>query len=124
MLDISLVPEQTVEANGTGPEVELGTAAGRKLLLTLRITRILEQESLDVAVFSSADKTTWSAKPIIAFPQKFYAGEFQILLDLSQHPDAKYLRAAWTVARWGRGRPTPKFTFSAQARELAGEAAA
>src|SRR5258708_34423286 len=105
MPDLILVPDQTVEANGQGSEIELGAAAGRKLLLTLRITRILEQESLDVGVFSSADKTTWSPKPIISFPQKFYAGEYQILLALSQHPDANYLRAGCTQARWQSGRP-------------------
>ncbi|SRR6266404_5651745 len=118
MPDTALIPDQTVEANGQGPEVELGAAAGRKLMLTLRVTRILEQESLDVAIFSSDDKATWSPKPILSFPQKFYAGESQILLDMTEHPDAKYLRGAWTLARWGRGRPTPKFTFSVEMREL------
>ncbi len=124
MLDLTLIPEQVVEANGTGPEIDLGDAAGKKFLLTLRITRILEQEALDVSVFGSEDKTTWSAKSIAAFPQKFYAGEHQILLDLTGHPGVKYLRGAWTLNRWGRGRSTARFTFSLQIRELAAAAAA
>jgi hypothetical protein len=124
MLDVTLIPEQAVEANGTGPEVDLGDASGKRFLLTLRITRILEQESLDVSVFGSEDKATWGAKALVAFPQKFYAGEYQILLDLTGHPGVKYLRGAWTLSRWGRGSLTPRFTFSLRTRELAAEAAA
>jgi hypothetical protein len=124
MLDLVLIPEQAVEANGSGPEIDLGAAAGKKFLLTLRITRILEQEALDVAVFGSEDKTIWSAKPIVAFPQKFYAGEHQVLLDLTAHPGVKHLRGDWKLGRWGRGRPTPRFSFSVQIRELAAELAA
>ena len=123
MAEIELIPEQTVQANGTGPEIDV-PASSRKFLLTLRITRQIEQESLDIGIHGSADKTTWSAKPIVAFPQKFYAGEYQILLDISEHADVKYLRGAWTLARWGRGRPAPRFTFSVTMRDLSGEAAA
>ena len=124
MLDLTLIPEQAVEANGAGPEIDLGDAAGKRFLLHLRITRILEQEALDVSIFGSEDKTTWGAKAIVAFPQKFYAGDTQILLDLTGHPGVKHLRGAWTLGRWGRGRPTPRFSFSLQIRELAAEAAA
>src|SRR6266404_4516156 len=123
-MELALIPDQTVEANGTGPEIELGDAAGKKFLLTLRITRQIEQSSLDVAVFGSEDKTTWGAKSLVAFPQKFYAGESQILLDLTGQPGIKYLRGAWTLGRWGRGRPTTRFTFSVQIRQVATSAAA
>jgi hypothetical protein len=113
-----------VEANGSGPEIDLGDAAGKKFLLILRITRIQEQESLDVSVFGSEDNATWGAKALAAFPQKFYAGEHQIILDLTGHPGIKHLRGGWTLGRWGRGRPTPRFAFSLQIRELAAKAAA
>ena len=118
MLDLTLIPEQTVEANGNGPEIELGAAAGHNFVLTLRITRQIEQASLDVSVFGSGDNATWTPKSIAAFPQKFYAGEYQILLDLAGHPEWKYLRGAWTLGRWGRGGPTARFGFSLQIREL------
>src|SRR5437016_3945391 len=122
MLDIALIPEQTVEAKGDGPEIELGAAAGKKFLLTLTITRQMEQESLDVGVYTSAPdvegKVAWSTKPHTAFPQKFYAGESQIMLDLSENPEVKAIRAGWTVGRWGRGKPTPRFSFSVRLREL------
>ncbi len=123
MLDIALVPDQTVEANGNGSEAELGPAAGHSFLATLRITRQVEQSSLDVGIYTSEDNAAWSAKPIAAFPQKFYTGEHQIVVDLSAHPGVKYVRAGWTVARWGRGLPTPRFGFSVRLKELASVAA-
>ena len=124
MLNTQLIPEQTIEASGDGPEIELGAAAGKKFLLTLNITRIIEQQSLDVSIWGSGDKTNWGQKALAAFPQKFYAGEHQILLDLSKNPEVKHLRGKWAVSRWGKGKPTPRFTFSLHIRELAGEAAA
>ncbi len=124
MLDTQLIPEQSVEAGGTGPEMELGDAAGKKFFLTLNIIRIVEQESLDVSVWGSEDKVNWGQKPLAALPQKFYAGTHQILLDLSEHPEIKYLRAKWGTNRWGRGALTPRFTFSVHIRQLADAAVA
>lgn len=106
-----LVLETKVEANGTGPTLDLGSAAGKTLLLTLGITKIVEQESLDVSIWGSADGTTWSPKPLIAFPQKFYVGTYTLLLDLSAKPDVKYIQARWQVSRWGVGSTTPMFQF-------------
>ncbi|MBI3667739.1 MAG: hypothetical protein HY236_16165 [Acidobacteria bacterium] len=106
-----LVPETKVEENGTGRVLELGASAGGTLLLTMGITKIVEQESLDVAILGSADGNDWPAKPLIAFPQKFYAGDYSILLDLSAHPEIRFLQAKWQVNRWGVGSQTPVFTF-------------
>ncbi len=124
MLDTFLVPEQAVEANGEGPPLELGAAAGQKYLLTLRITRIIEQESLDVSLWGSEDGANWGTAPLIAFPQKFYAGTHQLLLDLAEQPAVKFLRAQWKVNRWGKGQPTPHFTFSVAIQQLTAKAAA
>ena len=77
------------------------------LILTLGITRIIEQESIDIAIWGSADGTDWGAKPLVTFPQKFYCGTYQIVLDLSERPDVKYLRAKWAVNRWGKATQTP-----------------
>jgi hypothetical protein len=30
-------------------------------------------------------------------------------IDLSEHPDVKYLRAKWQVNRWGKGDSKPLF---------------
>lgn len=119
MLDGFLVPEITVEANGEGEPVAVGDAAGKTLLLTLAITRILEQQSLDVSVWGSADGQEWGEKPLIAFPQKFYEGVSQLLLDLSDSPDTKFLRTKWSVNRWGVGSPKPSFGFLLKVQEQA-----
>src|SRR5271154_4543011 len=90
MIDTFLVAENTVvSAKGDGPSVDLSGASGRVFLLTLEITKIIEQESLDVSVYGSADGAAWGAKAIAAFPQKFYNGESPLLLDLTGHPDVK-----------------------------------
>ena len=109
MLPGFLLPEVTIRAAGTGQPLDLGDSAGGVLLLTLGITRIIEQQSLDLSVWGSPDGTEWGAKPLVAFPQKFYCGTYQILLDLTQHREAKFLRVKWQAARWGKGDPKPLF---------------
>src|SRR5450755_2016504 len=111
MLPQFLLSETTVREAGTGPELNLSGQQGETLILTLGITRIIEQESIDISVWGSADGADWGAKPLISFPQKFYCGTYQLLLDLAQHADVKFLRAKWQVSRWGRGDPKPLFGF-------------
>jgi hypothetical protein len=119
MMEAFLVPEKTVvNAKGDGPALDVSGASGRVFLLTLSITSIIEQESLDVAIFGSADGATWAAKPIAAFPQKFYREEMPLLLDLTATPEVKFIRAHWEVARWGRGTETPMFEFHVSLREV------
>jgi hypothetical protein len=119
MMEALLVPEKTtVTAKGDGPALELKPAQGRVFLLTLAITNIIEQESLDVSVYGSADGATWDAKPITAFPQKFYREEVPLLLDLTARPEVKFIRSHWEVARWGRGSETPMFEFHVALREV------
>jgi hypothetical protein len=118
-MDALLVPAKTVvSAKGDGPSVDVSGAASRVFLVTLAITKIIEQESLDLSIFGSADDATWAAKPIAAFPQKFYCGEWPLLLDLTAHPDVKFVRSHWDVARWGRGTETPMFEFSVTLKEV------
>jgi len=118
MLPGFLLPETTIREAGNGSELDLGDTRGRVLLLTLGITRIIEQESLDVAVWGSADGKEWGAKSLLSFPQKFYCGTYQILLDLTQHPDLRYLRANWAAQRWGKGDNKPLFGFYVFAQEI------
>lgn len=122
MIETFLVPEKTVvSAKGDGPTVAVSDAVNRVFLLTLEITKIIEQESLDVALYGSADGTTWDAKAVVAFPQKFYRGETPLLLDLTAHPEIKFVRAHWEVARWGRGTETPMFEFGVRMKEVPAE---
>jgi hypothetical protein len=109
MLPNFLVQETIIREAGTSPELSVESTSGGLLLLTLGITRIIEQQSLDLTIWGSADNADWGAKPLISFPQKFYCGTYQILLDLSKHPDVRYVRAKWQVNRWGKGDPKPLF---------------
>ncbi len=104
-----LLPETTVREAGAGPEISLGGQQGETLILTLGITRIIEQESIDVSIWGSADGSDWSAQPLLSFPQKFYCGTYQMRLDLAERPDVKFLRAKWQVNRWGKGDSKPLF---------------
>ena len=106
-----LLPETTVREAGAGPVVEVGEARGGMLVLTLGITRILEKEHIDVAIWGSADGRDWGTIPIAAYPQKFYCGTYQMHLDLSTRPDVKYLRAQWNMGRWSVGKGRPLFTL-------------
>ena len=58
MVDGYLVPEKTVvTAKGSGAPLDVSGLGNRVLLLTLLITDIVEQESLDVSVWGSAVPT-------------------------------------------------------------------
>ena len=122
MIETLLVSENTsVSAKGDGPAVDVSGAASRVFLLTLDVTKIIEQESLEISIFGSPDGAAWGAKPIVSFAQKFYCGQSPLLLDLTKHPDVKFVRAHWEVARWGRGVETPMFEFGVAMREIPSE---
>ena len=111
MLPAFVLPETTIREAGAGPDLDLDGSQGTLILLTLGITRIIEQESLDVSIWGSADGKEWGVKPLVAFPQKFYCGTYQILLDLTGKPEVRYLRAKWQAQRWGRGELKPLFSI-------------
>jgi len=111
MMDLFLVPEKTVDADGESAPLELPENARKNYRLTLAITKIVEQESLDVSIWGSADGKEWGTTPLTAFPQKFYQGVYQLVLEMSNHPDTRFLKAKWHVNRWGVGDPKPRFSF-------------
>jgi hypothetical protein len=122
MIDTFLVAEKTVvNAKGDGPTVDVTSAVSRVFLLSLNITNIVEQESLDLSILGSPDGATWGAKPLAAFPQKFYRGEHPLLLDLTANSDVRFMRAHWEVHRWGRGSETPMFEFGLSIKEVPSE---
>lgn len=118
MLPEFLLPETTIREAGAGPAIALSANQGNVLTFTLGITRIIEQESLDVSIWGSPDGNDWGARPLLTFPQKFYCGTYQILLDLSERSDVQYLRAKWQVNRWGKGDPTPLFDLYLFVKDL------
>jgi hypothetical protein len=90
--------------------------------VTLTIDEVIEQESIEITVFTSADGTTWEAKPAATLPQKFYVGEYPLLVNLTATANARFVRAHWDVNRWGRGANTPRFVCGVRIREVTPEA--
>jgi hypothetical protein len=116
---VDLVAAKTVvTAKGDGAVIDVSAATSRIFLLALDITNIIEQESLDVSIYGSGDGAAWSPKAMVAFPQKFYREQSVLLLDLTTHPEVKFVRAHWDVARWGRGTETVMFEFGVTMREV------
>ena len=117
MLPNFLLPESIARADGTGPEIDLGPNQGKLLVLTLGINRIIEQESLEVSVWGSADGENWGVRPLATFPPKFYCGLYSTLLNLSGRPDLRYTRVQWKMSRWTRRESMPMFGFYVYAEE-------
>ncbi len=111
-----LLPESVARQDGSSAALALGAERCKPLLLTLGITRILEQQSLDMSVWGSPDQENWEL--IAAFPLKSYCGTYSLLLDLTRNPETRFLRAEWKMNRWGRGEDTaPLFGFYLLAEE-------
>jgi hypothetical protein len=106
-----------VEGAGQGAPLDLGALAGKAILLILQVDEVLEQESLHVSIWGSADGAHWGTQALFWFPQKFYVGVTPAALDLGQRPDIKFLQARWEANRWGRGVPRPHFKFGVEVQE-------
>ncbi len=114
-----LVASETVaETTGQGLAFELGPLVGKLVMIVLRVSEIVEQESLHVSVWGSANGQDWGAQALFWFPQKFYRGVTPAALDLGQRPEVRYLQARWEVNRWGRGNPRPYFKFGVEIQEV------
>jgi len=108
-----LLPETVAHQDGSGPEIAL-EQRGTPMLLTLGITRIIEDEVLDVTLWGSADRKNW--QQLVAFPQKFYCGDYSLMLDLSLYPEIRYLRTHWKMGCWTRDERKPLFGFHLSAK--------
>ena len=112
-----LLKERVVRSDGSGPVIELGSDAGKLHVLTLGITRIVEHQSLEVSVWGSADGEDWGLYPIARYPQKLYCGLYSTLLNLSSHPDVRYVRVQWKAHRLSKNDGAPLFGFYAYVEE-------
>ena len=112
-----LLPETVVHEGGTGPAIDVASCPDALILITLGITRIVEQQSLDLTVWGSLDGSEWGTKPLLTFPQKFYCGTYQMLFDLRDHPSVRTLRVKWQVNQWGKGDSKPAFGIYVVARQ-------
>jgi len=117
MLPNFLLPESIARADGMGPEMDLGSQRGKLLVLTLGITRILEQESLELSLWGSSDGEEWGQRPIATVPPKFYCGLYSTLLNLASRPDIRYVRVQWRMSRWSKAEQMPMFGFYVYAEE-------
>ncbi len=118
-MELELVRAGTrAESNGDGEKVDVSASSTRTFLCTLTITDQLEQESLDVSIWGSADGQSWGTKPLLKLPQQFYRGATKIILDLTLRGEVKYIRPRWELNRWGRVAPTPMFEFGLRLSEI------
>jgi len=118
-MDIPLIAADTrMEENGVGQTFDISSSATRTFLCTLTIAEQVEQESLDVSIWGSADGQNWGTKPLLKMPQGFYRGEARLVLDISLKPEVKFVRAKWELNRWGRVAPAPMFVAGCLLREI------
>lgn len=116
---LQLIPENTrMEANGEGTAFDISASATRTFLCRLTVADQIEQESLDVSIWGSADGTTWTKKPLLKLPQQFYRGTTKLILDLSLRTDIRFIRAGWELNRWGRAAPMPMFVAGLELEEI------
>ena len=109
-MEFDLIPPGThVEENGASDAVDVGASATRTFLCVMLITAQIEQESIDISIWGSADGQNWGGKPILKLPQRFYRGETRAVLELAYRPELKFIRAQWELNRWGRVAPLPMF---------------
>ena len=120
-LNLFLIPVGTkLETNGDGQAFDVSSSESRTFLCRLSVTEQLEQESLDVSVWGSADGQEFGKKPLLKIPQQFYRGTTKMVLDISARPEVRFLRAKWELNRWGRVAPTPMFVAGLELEEVPG----
>ncbi len=118
-LEFSLIPAgKTLTTNGDGEPADISGSTTRTFLCLLTITEQLEQESLDVSIWGSADGQDFGKKPLLKLPQQFYAGATKMVLDVSLRPEIRFLRAKWELNRWGRVSPLPMFAAGFALEEI------
>ena len=115
MSPVCLFSETVVQDSGFGPVVDLGEASNKPLLLTLSITRMMEEHTLCVTVWGSPDRVDWGSRPVAVLPNRYYCGEYQHLLDLSSYPAIRHLRLEYNFTGWGYDDRAKVSSFSLSA---------
>jgi hypothetical protein len=117
--EFDLIPQGTLlKENGFGAVVDVRASQTRTFFCVMDITDQIEQESVDVSIWGSADGENWGTHPVLKLPQQFYRGETRAVLDLTLVPETNYIRAGWELNRWGRVAPLPMFVLGLRAREI------
>ena len=118
-MEFNLIPFDTrVEENGEGEKVDVSASSTRTFFCAMVISDQIEQESIDVSIWGSADGQNWETHPILKLPQRFYRGETRAVLELVLRPEIKFIRARWELNRWGRVAPLPMFRVGLHLQEV------
>jgi hypothetical protein len=118
-MEFDLIPQGTlVRENGQGAAVDIRSSPTRTFFCILEIGDQIEQESVDVSIWGSADGDNWGAHPVLKLPQQFYRGETRAALDLTLVPNVNFIRAGWELNRWGRVAPLPMFVLGLHLAEI------
>ena len=117
-MDSALLLADTVSRTaGQGDPLALSyLSRGKRLKLTLGITRILQQENLEVSVWGSRDGNRWER--LTAFPPRSYCGNYTTTVDLTRNPAIRFIRAHWNMTRWNVVDAPPVFGFHLLAEEV------
>src|ERR1700684_2071784 len=117
-VEFVLIPPGTrLTSNGEGQPFDVSASQTRTFICSLEITDQMEQESVDVSVWGSADGQDFGKMPLLKMPQRFYRGETRQVLDLSLKPEVRFIRARYELTRWGRVAPHPMFVLGFQVSE-------
>jgi len=118
-MEFDLIPPRTLlQEKGHGEAVDIRASATRTFYCTMLIREQIEQESVDVSIWGSADGENWGTHPILKLPQQFYKDETRAVLELSLVPEVNFIRAGWELNRWGRVAPLPMFVLGLHLAEV------
>ncbi|HXN29125.1 MAG TPA: hypothetical protein VN902_18505 [Candidatus Acidoferrales bacterium] len=118
-VEFVLIPPGTrLTANGEGRPFDISSSETRTFICSMEITDQMEQESVDISVWGSADGQEFGKMPLLKMPQRFYRGETRQVLDLSLKPEVRFIRAKYELTRWGRVAPHPMFVLGFQVSEI------
>jgi hypothetical protein len=118
-MEFDLIPQGTLlQENGRGEPVDIRASATRTFYCTMMIREQIEQESVDVSIWGSADGENWGKQPLLRLPQQFYRGETRAVLELTLVPEVNFIRAGWDLNRWGRVAPLPMFVLGLHLAEV------
>ena len=112
-----LLAETIARADGVGPVIDLLSKRGKRLILTLGITRITAQQSIEVSVWGSAGHENWGSRPMATIPHKFYCGIYSVPLNLERHPEIRIVRLQWKMSRWRKEEAQPMCEFYVHAEQ-------
>jgi hypothetical protein len=118
-MEFDLIPQGTLlQEDGFAAAIDIRSSSTRTFFCVMVINDQIEQESVDVNIWGSADGENWGTHPILKLPQQFYRGETRAVLELALVPEVNFIRAGWELKRWGRVAPLPMFVLGLHLAEI------